>query len=293
MMRGVYTALVTPFKNGKLDISSWRKLLERQAAAHIHGVVVAGTTGESPTLCDEELMTLMREAQVFRKELKLMMGVGGNNTEKVVRLAKLAGEVGADAVLAVAPYYNKPPQWALLEHFREVARQSPVPMMLYNVPGRTGVDVLGSTSIALSKEKNICGIKECAGLERFTEVRAGVTSKSFALFTGDDPVFLPALEKGADGIVSVLTNVWPEGWVKLFGAFSDGDLGEAKKIFGTFAELNKILFSVSNPIGIKWFGSERGYWADECRLPLVALSASATPADVQRNFKSFSTSGLS
>ena len=285
LTKGVFTALVTPFKNGKLDTENWIQLIERQAEAGIHGVVIAGTTGESPTLTEEEVTQLTKLAKKHASEMKLVVGVGGNNTAQAIHRSQLAHDVGADAVLAVTPYYNKPPAWALQKHYEMLADKCPLPIILYNVPGRTAVDLLPDLVVTLAAHSKFIALKDASGhVERLTDLRSRLSDSGFGLFCGDDPLWLPALAAGATGIISVMSNVWPEAWVQIYDLHQQGASAKALEVFSAFSSTQKIVFSVTNPIGIKWIGAQRGYWNDECRLPLVPLSQA--PKELLRAFQS-------
>src|SRR5213075_59667 len=232
MFRGTFTALVTPFRDGGIDTSAFEKLIETQLAAGITGIVAVGTTGESPTLSHEEREQVIRLAvTIANKRCQVLAGTGSNATHHAVAYTKMAEKIGADGALLVAPYYNKPSQEGLFRHFNTIADASSLPIVLYNIPGRCGVDIGPDTVVRLAKEcRNIVSIKEASGsVERVSELRRRLP-ESFTILSGDDSLTLPFMAIGAVGVVSVATNLFPSQVCALVRACESGDLKSASKL---------------------------------------------------------------
>lgn len=250
---GSMTALVTPFKNGKLDLEKYETLIKRQIANGVDAVSPVGTTGESATLSHKEHKECIEVAVATCKNtrVKVLAGAGSNATSEACDIAKFAQEIGANGILSIAPYYNKPTQEGLYQHYKTIAQSVEIPFMLYNVPGRTGVDLLPETAIRLFDDvKNIYGIKEATGsLERATAIIS--QRENFFVFSGDDSVDFAMLASGAKGIISVTSNLVPNLKSKLVNSVMSGDFQTALKIHNDLFELNKVLFCESNPIPIK------------------------------------------
>jgi len=250
---GSMTALVTPFKNGKLDLEKYETLIKRQIANGVDAVSPVGTTGESATLSHKEHKECIEVAVATCKntKVKVLAGAGSNATSEACDIAKFAQEIGANGILSIAPYYNKPTQKGLYQHYKTIAQSVEIPFMLYNVPGRTGVDLLPETAIRLFDDvKNIYGIKEATGsLERATAIIS--QRENFFVFSGDDSVDFAMLASGAKGIISVTSNLVPDLKVKLVNSIFNKDYETALKIHNDLFELNKVLFCESNPIPIK------------------------------------------
>lgn len=250
---GSMTALITPFKNGKLDLEKYETLIKRQIANGVDAVSPVGTTGESATLSHKEHKECIEVAVATCKNtrVKVLAGAGSNATNEACDIAKFAQEVGANGILSIAPYYNKPTQEGLYQHYKTIAQSVEIPFMLYNVPGRTGVDLLPETAIKLFDDvKNIYGIKEATGsLERATAIMS--QREDFIVVSGDDSVDFAMLASGAKGIISVTSNLVPNLKSKLVSSAMSGDFKTALKIHNDLFELNKILFCESNPIPIK------------------------------------------
>lgn len=274
LCKGIITAIVTPFKKGEIDFVSLKKLIQYQIDGDIDGIVVAGTTGESPTLSLEEKEKLFKYIKSeVSGQVAVIMGTGTNNTAETMAVTKKAEKWGADAALVVVPYYNKPPQEGLYQHFEKVAACTRLPIILYNVPGRTVASLTPDTVVRLSDIPNIVGIKEATGKIEFTEDILKRAAKDFYVLSGDDATYLDLYEAGAEGVISVLSNILPEEtkeWAKNSGN---------KKTQAEFKEHKKFidaLFVEANPIPIKM----ALYWcgliaSPELRLPLVELSESA------------------
>ena len=272
---GSTTALITPFKNGKLDEAGFAKLIQRQIDNGINAVCPVGTTGESATLnFDEDRRCIEIAVEVCKgTDTKVLAGAGSNATHEAVNMAKMAEAAGADAMFSVSPYYNKPSQEGLYQHYKAVASAVELPFMLYNVPGRTGVDILPDTVKRLFDDvPNIMGIKEATGsLERTVELMAKVPE--LYIFSGDDAIDYPILASGGKGITSVTSNLLPDMKSKLVDAALSGDFKTAKAINEELIDINKVLFCESNPIPIKAAMYIAGLIDTlEYRLPLVPPS---------------------
>jgi len=250
---GAMTALVTPFKNGAVDVSAYERLIARQIDNGIDVVVPVGTTGESATLSHAEHKYCIEIATSVAKEkgAKVLAGAGSNATHEAVELARFAQECGADAILCVSPYYNKPSQEGLYQHYKAVAASVSVPVVLYNVPGRTGVDIKAKTAIRLFQDiENIFAIKEASGdIARVIELLS--QERDCYIFSGDDAINYPILSCGGKGIISVTANLLPDRLSKLVDSALDGDFKSANEINNELYEINKALFIESNPIPIK------------------------------------------
>lgn len=273
---GSMTALITPFKNGKVDLQKYEMLIKRQIANGVDAVSPVGTTGESATLSHKEHKECIEVAVATCKntDVKVLAGAGSNATHEACDIAKFAQEVGANGILSIAPYYNRPTQEGLYEHYKTIAQSIEIPFMLYNVPGRTGVDLLPETAIRLFDDvKNIYGIKEATGsLERATAIMS--QREDFIVVSGDDSVDFPMLASGAKGIISVTGNLVPNLKSKLVKSAMNGDFTTALKIHNDLFELNKVLFCESNPIPIKAAMYLAGLLDTlEFRLPLTQPSS--------------------
>jgi len=274
MFRGTFTALVTPFRNGAIDVSAYEKLIDAQIAAGITGIVAVGTTGESPTLSPDEREQVVRLAVTSAKKRCIVLaGTGSNSTHHAVADTKTAEELGADGALLVAPYYNKPSQEGLFRHFKTIANVTSLPIMLYNIPGRCGVDIGPDTVVRLATEcRNIVSIKEASGsVERVSELRARLP-KAFTILSGDDSLTLPFMSVGAVGVVSVASNLFPAEVCALVRAFESGDVKEGGKLHRKLFPLFKALFIEPNPVPVKTALGWRGAISGECRLPLCEMT---------------------
>jgi len=276
--RGVITAMVTPFRNGEVDFAAFERLIEYQIKGGVHGVVPVGTTGETSTLSVEEHKEVVRFCvEKVAGRVKVIAGAGSNNTSEAVELSAYAKTVGADAVLVVAPYYNKPSQEGLYQHFKAINDSVEIPVMLYNVPGRTVVDLSNDTIVRLSKLPNIVGIKDATGdLERMSQLRIAV-DKPFAFISGDDPTFLGYMAHGGFGVISVSSNIAPAACVALYNAAARGDFASALQWQDRLITLDKVLFADSSPSPTKYGLSRLGLCTDEVRLPITPCSAAVRP----------------
>jgi 4-hydroxy-tetrahydrodipicolinate synthase len=273
MFKGTYTAIVTPFKDERVDEASLERLIKSQIKGGVDGIVPAGTTGESPTLSFEEHIQLIaRCVEIAGGKIQVMAGTGGNSTNEAVYLTKAAEEAGADASLQVAPYYNKPTQEGLFQHFRAIANVTKLPIILYSIPGRCGVEIAVETVVRLASEcKNIVGIKEAGGApDRVSQLRAEL-GRNFSIFSGDDSLTLAFMAVGGDGVVSVASNLIPKEVSAMVREFAEGNVRGALKTHAKFFPLFRNLFIETNPVPIKAALAMRGMMLEEYRLPLVKM----------------------
>ena len=275
MFTGIYTAIVTPFRNGVLDEPALARLVKAQIKGGVDGIVPVGTTGESPTLDYEEHVRVIELAVQFADgKIKVLAGTGGNSTSEAIYLTKAAEEAGADGSLQVAPYYNKPTPEGLFQHFSAIARETKLPLVLYSIPGRCGIEISVDTVKRLAAaHKNIVGIKEAGGnADRVSQLRAALGPK-FIILSGDDSLTLPFMSVGAQGVISVASNVIPREVSKMVRAFAAGKIAEAQKLHAKFYPLFKDLFIETNPVPVKAALALMGRMEEEYRLPLVPMSA--------------------
>lgn len=275
MFTGTYTAIVTPFRKGRIDEAALERLVKIQVKAGVDGIVPVGTTGESPTVNYEEHVQIIALSVKFAAgRIKVLAGTGGNSTSEAVYLTEHAEKVGADGSLQVAPYYNKPTQEGLFQHFREVARKTGLPIMLYSIPSRCGVEIGIDTVKRLVREcTNIIGMKEAGGsADRVTQLRAALGPR-FVILSGDDSLTLPFMAVGAQGVVSVASNVIPRQVAQMVRSFATGKTQAALKIHRQWYPLFKDLFIETNPCPVKAALALMGQIEEEFRLPLVPISA--------------------
>jgi 4-hydroxy-tetrahydrodipicolinate synthase len=275
MFTGTYTAIVTPFRSGVLDEPALERLVKAQIKGGVDGIVPVGTTGESPTLDYEEHVRVIQLAVEFaNKKIKVLAGTGANSTSEAIYLTKAAEEAGADGSLQVAPYYNKPSQEGLYQHFSAIAAATDLPIVLYSIPGRCGIEIAIETVKRLAvAHKSIIGIKEAGGsADRVSQLRAAMGPK-FTILSGDDSLTLPFMAVGAHGVISVATNVIPKEVSRMVKAFAAGRVAEAQKIHAKYYPLFKDLFIETNPVPVKAALALMGAVQEEYRLPLVAMSA--------------------
>jgi 4-hydroxy-tetrahydrodipicolinate synthase len=274
MFTGTYTAIVTPFRQGKLDETALERIVKAQIKAGVDGIVPVGTTGESPTVdYDEHIRIIELSVKFAGGKIKVLAGTGGNSTKEAVYLTERAQTVGANGSLQVAPYYNKPTQEGLFQHFREIASKTNLPIILYSIPGRCGIEIGVETVKRLAAScKNIVGIKEAGGsADRVSQLRAALGPK-FEILSGDDSLTLPFMAVGAQGVVSVASNVIPKQVAAMVRAFSAGKFSEAVKIHQKYYPLFKDLFIETNPVPVKAALAMMGIIEEEYRLPLVPMS---------------------
>ncbi|MFL1513565.1 4-hydroxy-tetrahydrodipicolinate synthase [Pseudomonas prosekii] len=275
MIAGSMVALVTPMDaQGRLDWDSLSKLVDFHLQNGTHAIVAVGTTGESATLdVNEHIEVIRYVVKQVAGRIPVIAGTGANSTREAIELTTNAKSAGADACLLVTPYYNKPTQEGLYQHFKTIAEAVDIPQILYNVPGRTACDMLADTVIRLSTVKNIIGVKEATGdLERAKAIIAGV-SEDFLVLSGDDATAVELILLGGKGNISVTANVAPREMADLCNAALKGDAATARAIHEKLMPLNKTLFIESNPIPVKWALHEMGLMPDGIRLPLTWLSA--------------------
>ena len=274
MFRGTFTAIVTPFRNGAVDFPALEKLIESQVAAGITGIVAVGTTAESPTLThDEKHEIIERVIKIAKGRCQVIAGAGTNSTRDSIEAAKFAEKAGADGVLLVAPYYNKPSQEGLFRHFKAIADATKLPVMLYNIPGRCGVDIGPDTVLRLAQDcHNIVSIKEASGsVDRVAELRRRLPEK-FTILSGDDGLTLPFMSVGAVGVVSVASNLFPMELCSLVRACESGDFKSAEDLHRKMGAIFKDLFIEPNPVPVKTALAWRGAISFEVRLPLCEMT---------------------
>lgn len=273
MFGGAIVAIVTPFKNGEVDEARLRELIEFQIENGMDGIVPCGTTGESTTLSHEEHDRVIEiTIDAVKKRVPVIAGTGSNSTAEAIRLTRHAYEAGADGVLMVSPYYNKPSQEGLYQHFKAVADAVPVPIILYNVPGRTSSNVLAETVARLSKISNIVGIKEATGDLRQISSVAALSEKDFYILSGDDFTVLPIMAIGGKGVISVVANVIPADMAAMVDAYNAGNTDEARRLHFKMWPFMEACFYETNPIPVKAALAIAGKIEYEYRLPLCPLS---------------------
>jgi 4-hydroxy-tetrahydrodipicolinate synthase len=273
MFSGAFTALVTPFKNGEVDVEALESLVEFQIEGGINGLVPCGTTGESPTLSEEEdRLVIETVVRVTNGRVPVVAGTGSNNTASAIKYTKMAEEVGADGSLQVAPYYNKPTQEGLFRHYAAIAENTSLPLILYNIPGRTNVTIAPETIAQLSEIPNIVGVKESTlSMNMVSEIRR-LCGEEFDVLSGDDPMTLPLMALGGTGVVSVASNIAPGAVSDMVAAMNSGDLARGRELHYRLLPLIRALSVETNPIPIKAASSLLGLCSDELRLPLVPMS---------------------
>jgi len=280
LFKGVITALITPLRDGKVDEAAFVALLERQIAAGVHGVVPMGTTGESASLhLDEHKRVVDLCVQTAAGRIRVIAGAGASATDKAIDLVRHAKTVGADGALVVTPYYNRPSQEGLARHFEAIAEAVQLPVLLYNVPGRTGVDLANETAARLAAHPNIVGIKDATGeLGRISWMRANIAAGQFDLISGDDPSYLGYHAHGGVGVISVTSNVAPEAMVAMHEAANAGDYATARDWQDRLIALYKGLFLDNSPSPTKYALSRLGLCSEEVRLPLAPTADAVKPA---------------
>ena len=288
LFEGSYVALTTPFRGRAVDLKAWRRLVARQIEAGTHGLVPCGSTGEAATLHADEYAALVKAAvHEARGRVPVVAGVGSNATDKTVEQAKLAEKLGADALLVLVPYYNKPAQEGLYLHFRAVSRAVRRPIVVYNIPGRTAVNLLPATLARLAADcANIAAVKEASGsLDQVSEI-VGLTRRDFCVLSGDDSLTLPMMSVGARGVVSVVANVAPAETAELCSSFLKGGFARARELHHRLLPLVKALFLETNPIPVKAAMGMLGLGSSDLRLPLTPLGE-ANAARLRQALKDF------
>ena len=271
----IVTAMITPFdERGELDVAEAQRLAQWLVDRETDGLVLAGSTGEGQTLDKSERAALWGAVKsAVGDRAKVIANAGTNSTRESVAAAQDAAAAGADAILAVVPYYNKPTQSGMIKHFGAVAEATPeLPIVIYNIPGRTGVNMLPDTLLELARlHPNVCGVKESSGDLKQIATIIRDRRKDFVVFAGDDPLFLPCLALGADGVVGVASHLCSREYRKMFDAYRGGRVEEAAEIHASLLPLMDALFATTSPIPVKWAMRQLGFRAGECRLPLDAM----------------------
>lgn len=275
MFSGAIVAIVTPFKNGKVDEESLRKLIEFQIANGTDGIVPCGTTGESSTLSHEEHDRVIEiTIDAVKRRVPVIAGTGSNSTEEALRLTRHAYETGADGALMVCPYYNRPTQEGLYQHYKIIAESIPIPIVPYNIPSRTGVNLLPETVARLSKISNIVGIKEASGSLKQMHDVISLCGEKFDVLSGDDFFTLPLLLLGGKGVISVISNVAPADMASMIDVFAGGDIMRARQLHDKMVPLIDALFLETNPVPVKAALAMMGKISYDVRLPLYKMSDS-------------------
>lgn len=289
MFRGSIVAIVTPFKAGEVDEEKYRQLIEFQIENGTSAIVPCGTTGESATLdMDEHERVIDIAIDAVNKRVPVIAGTGGNSTAEAIELTKHAKAAGADATLQVVPYYNKPTQEGLFQHFSAIAKAVPLPQVLYNVPGRTGVNMLPETVARLAELEEVVAIKEASGsISQMTEI-VRLAGENITLLSGDDNVTLPVLAVGGKGVVSVIANIVPRESAELVQLWEEGKTGEARDAFLRLFPLCQAMFFETNPIPVKTSLALIGKIGEEMRLPMYRMA----PANLEKLKKVLTDFGL-
>ena len=279
MFQGTHTALITPFRNGEVDTEAFRALIDRQVKGGVDGIVPCGTTGESPTLGRKEHLRVIELAVEYAAgRIKVIAGTGANATSEAIHLTTEAAKLGVDATLQVCPYYNKPSQEGLYQHYKAIAQCSDLPIMLYSIPGRSVIEIAVDTIARLAADcPTIIANKEAGGdPERVTQIKAALPD-DFQILSGDDPLTIEFMKRGAVGLVSVASNLIPDVMSNLVRAMAEGRVDGAEDIQAQYGTLLTTLMSIdTNPVPIKSAVAMQGHCTDELRLPLVNLSAENT-----------------
>lgn len=279
---GLLTALITPFKNNVVDEDAFKKHLQKQLEAKVNGVLILGTTAETATLSIDEQLTIIKlTSKACKNKAAILVGTGTNSTAETIKKTKQVKELGADAALVVTPYYNKPTQLGLYHHFAKVAEETNFPLVIYNIPSRTGVNLEVNTLIKLASLPNIIGIKECSqNFQQISQIiqQVEIVNPNFKLFAGDDALTLPLMALGAEGIISVVSNLIPEKIQELVQAIKNQDLIKARYLHYKLLPLFEAAFLETNPIPIKKALALCQAISSECRLPLTAMTQETSAA---------------
>lgn len=273
-LSGCFTALVTPFKDGGIDYDALRKMVRFQTESGVSGVVPCGSTGEASSLSHEEYVNVIKTViDEASGKTQVLAGAGGNNTAAAAELVREIAVLGPDAILSVVPCYNKPTQAGLKAHFKAVAAAAGgIPVVLYNIPGRTGVNMLPATAAELSETDNIIGIKEASGsLDQVSEI-IEKTRPPFSVISGDDSLTVPMMAVGASGVISVISNIYPREVSEMCSLAAEGRIKQAAEIHHRLFPVIKAMFSETNPIPVKYAASVKGLCRPEPRLPLMPFS---------------------
>jgi 4-hydroxy-tetrahydrodipicolinate synthase len=277
MFSGAFTALVTPFRNGEVDVEALESLVEFQIENGIHGLVPCGTTGESPTLSEsEDRLVIETVVRISNGRVPIIAGTGSNNTESAIKYTKMAEDAGANGSLQVSPYYNKPTQEGLYRHFATIAENTELPLVLYNIPGRTSVAIEPETIARLAEDvPNIVGVKEATLSTGIAGEIKRLCGDEFDVLSGDDPMTLPIMALGGSGVIGVTSNIAPGIFSDMVNALMEGNFERGRNIHYQLLPLFKALFVQTNPIPVKTAASLLGLCSDEMRLPLVPMSGDA------------------
>ena len=272
MFSGAFTALVTPFRNGEVDVEALEGMVEFQIQNGIHGLVPCGTTGETPAMSEsEDRLVIETVVRVANGRVPVIAGTGSNSTNMAIKYTKMAEEVGADGSLQVSPYYNKPTQEGLYRHFAAVAESTDLPIILYNIPGRTSVTIDAETTARLAEIPNIVGTKEATLSMNMAMDVMSLCGEGFDVLSGDDPVTLPLMSLGGQGVISVASNVAPAAVSDMVNALLKGDWERGRELHYELLPLFRALFVETNPIPVKTAASILGLCSDEMRMPMIPL----------------------
>lgn len=287
MFEGSGVALITPFRNGHIDEAAFQALIEEQIRGGTQVLIPVGTTGESATLShDEHERVVELTVEAAKKRVKVLAGAGSNSTAEAVRLTRHAKEAGADGALHICPYYNKPTQEGLFRHFETIAKSIELPIVLYNIPGRTGVNMLPATVARLAKIDSIVGIKEASGLLTQVSDILETCPKDFAVLSGEDALTFPMLALGAKGAISVTANLFPSQCAEMIGSALKGDWENARRLHYVLAAANRVLFIETNPVPAKTALALMKKCSDEVRPPLAPLT-SGSLEELKRVMKNY------
>jgi 4-hydroxy-tetrahydrodipicolinate synthase len=273
VFEGVFTALVTPFRDDTVDEAGLREIIERQIAAGVDGLVPCGSTGESATLTNEEHHQVVEiTVEAVKGRVQVMAGTGSNNTREAIAFTAAAKAAGADGALLISPYYNKPTQAGIVAHYAEIARETGLPLIVYNIPGRTQSNILPETMARLADIEQVVGVKESSGDLQQVSKTIAACPEDFALLAGDDVLTLPILALGGQGVISTCANVAPAETVEMNRAWRAGDLDRARALHYRLLPLFDVLFCETNPIPVKAAMALCGLVTDEIRLPLTPIT---------------------
>jgi 4-hydroxy-tetrahydrodipicolinate synthase len=272
MFSGTFTALVTPFRNGEVDVEALEGMVEFQIQHGVSGLVPCGTTGETPAMSEaEDRVVVGTVVRIANGRVPIIAGTGSNSTDMAIKYTKMAREVGADGSLQVAPYYNKPTQEGLYRHFAAIAESTELPLVLYNIPGRTGVTISAETMARLAEIPNIVGVKDSTLSMNMISDVIRLCGEEFDVLSGDDPMTLPLVALGGRGVISVASNVAPGAVSDMVRAMLEGDWERGRELHYELLPLFRALFVETNPIPVKTAASLLGLCSDEMRLPLVPM----------------------
>jgi 4-hydroxy-tetrahydrodipicolinate synthase len=272
MFSGTFTALVTPFRNGELDVEALEGMVEFQIGHGVSGLVPCGTTGETPAMSEaEDRVVVETVVRVANGRVPIIAGTGSNSTDMAIKYTKMAEEVGADGSLQVAPYYNKPTQEGLYRHFAAIAESTDLPLVLYNIPGRTGVTISAETMARLAEIPNVVGVKDSTLSMNMIADVISLCGEDFDVLSGDDPMTLPLVALGGRGVISVASNVAPGAVSDMVRALLEGDWERGRELHYELLPLFRALFVETNPIPVKTAASLLGLCSDEMRLPLCPM----------------------